>query len=345
MNRSAIAIVLVVALSVTILAGCGKPDSLAAGEDGAKVQGETYTVKIGHVDAAESPGHKAALEFKDYVEKESDGRIKVEIHPHGVLGGEVQLTEAVGMGTIEMAIPAVAVLTMYSNEFGVLDIPLLFETPEAGFNALDGELGERLTQHLRKVGIECLGYGFGGSHCITNNKRPILELADMKGLKIRVMESPVYIDMFKALGANPTPMSYAELFTAMQQKTVDGQGNPPSLIYTSKFYEVQKYMSLTNHVHSFLAMIINQDFLNNLPGDLKTLVKEAGRRFLVERQRELQLGEHDFFVQKLAETGMEINEISSENMVKFRQALEPMHEKYEKELGKDLFDLARRYNE
>ncbi len=345
MNKSVMAILLVLTLVVTMLTGCGKPESPAASDPGGDgVQDETYTIKIGHVEPEERSSHQAALEFKDYVEKESDGKIKVEIHPNAVLGGDVQLTEAVALGTLEMAIPATSVLTMYSNDFGVLDMPFLFNTPEAGFNALDGELGERLTAKLKEVGIDCLGYGFNGSRSLTNSKRPIHEPADLKGLKVRVMESPVFIDLFKTLGANATPMSFSELFTALQQKTVDAQENPPSLIYTSRFQEVQSYLSLTNHVYNYLGMIINADFLNSLPAEYKTLVEEAGRKFLVERQRELELRDTDLYIEKLREAGMEVNEITPENNKKFQEALQPMYEKYEKELGQDIFDLARKYN-
>ena len=243
-----------------------------------------------------------------------------------------------------MAIPSTSVLTMYSDDFGVLDMPFIFDTPEAGFEALDKELGERLTADLRKVGIDCLGYGFNGSRSMTNSKQPIHEPADLKGMKVRVMESPVFIDLFKTLGANATPMSFSELFTALQQKTVDAQENPPSMIYTSRFQEVQEYLSLTNHVYNYLAMIINADFLNSLPEEYKTLVIEAGREFLVEGQRAKELGDTEFYIEKLAEEGMKVNEISPENNQKFREALEPMYEKYEKELGEEVFELARKYN-
>ncbi len=318
----------------------GTPDGMENGVASDKV----YTIKIGHVEPEERSAQKASLAFKEYVEKESDGKIKIEIHPNAVLGGDVQLSEAVASGTIEMAIPSSSVLTMYSDDFGVLDMPFLFDNPENGFAALDGDLGDRLTAALQEVGIDCLGYGFNGSRSMTNSKHPINEPKDLKGMKVRVMESPVFIDLFKTLGANATPMGFDELFTGLQQKTVDAQENPPSLIYTSRFQEVQKYLSLTEHVYNYLAMIINADFLNSLPEGHKTLITEAGRRFLVEGQRAMELEDNAIYIDKLAEEGMEVNEVTEKNNQKFREALEPMYEKYEGELGEEIFELARKYN-
>lgn len=344
MKRSIISILMAILLAMTFTA-CGKENNQDINQDSDVSDNEVYTISIGHVEAEERSAHKASLQFKEYVEEESNGRIKVEIHPNAVLGGDVQLTESVALGTLEIAIPATSVLTMYSNEFGVLDMPFLFNTPEAGFKALDEELGERLTSKLKSVGIDCLGYGFNGSRSMTNSKLPIEEPNDLKGLKVRVMESPVFIDLFKTLGANATPMSFSELFTALQQKTVDAQENPPSMIYTSKFQEVQKYLSLTNHVNNYLAILINDDFLNSLPEDLKTLVIDAGRKYLVEAQRDIELSDTQIYIDKLAEAGMEVNEITPENNKKFQDALKPMYDKYEKELGIEIFELARKYND
>jgi TRAP-type C4-dicarboxylate transport system substrate-binding protein len=151
--------------------------------------------------------------------------------------------------------------------------------------------------------------------------------------------------MFKNLGSNATPMSFSELFTGLQQKTVDGQENPASLIYASKFQEVQKYLSLTEHVYSFCANIMNQDFYNSLSDDQKAIVNEGAKQFLVDWQINSEVNDNQKFIDKLKEAGMEINEVSAENKQKFVEKVAPMYVQYEKELGAEIFDIIEPYRQ
>lgn len=306
---------------------------------------KNVVIKLGHVEPEDRSTHMAALEFKKYVEEKSAGKLTVEIYPNGQLGGDRQETEAVALGTLQMTIPATSVLTTYSPKFGILDMPFIFKDVNAAFAALDGEIGASLDSYLTPVGLKNLGYSYNGARSITNSKNPINEPADLEGIKMRVMESPVFIDMFKALNANPTPMSFGEVFTGLQQGTVDGQENSPSLVYSMKFNEVQKYYSMTNHVQGILANLINEDFFNNLSEEHQKIVSDGARMYLVERQRQMELDDTAMFLQKLEDSGLIINEISPENHQKFVDALQPMYEKYTEKIGNDMFEVVAKYNQ
>lgn len=332
------------------MAGCGGASSQApksSAESTAPVaatapSAEKIVVKIGHVEAEDRSTHRALLEL----EKELEGKnpkFDIQIFPNGVLGGDVQLSESASLGTIQIALPSTSVLTMYSEEFGVLDMPFLFNSAESAFAALDGDLGKKLDADLAGVGIVNLGYTYNGPRCMTNSKHPINEPADLAGMKMRVMESPVFITLFETLGANATPMSFSELFTGLQQKTVDAQENPPSLIYASRFQEVQKYLSLSNHVHNCLAVLVNEKFYTGLSAEDKAVFDECIKNY-VANQRAMELKDNNEYIEKLRQDGMEVNDISPENHQKFVTALAPMYDQYKEKFGQPLFDLALKYN-
>lgn len=342
-------LVLMVALLSVFTFGCSNskpaetPDANKTETTGVKEE-KNVTLQVGHVEPEDRSTHQALLDFKKEIETKSNGSITIEIHPNGALGGDVQLTESVAMGTLDMALPATSVLVTYSPEFGILDMPYLFSNTENAFAAMDGEVGNHFNSMLEEVGIKNLGYSFNGLRSITNSVRPINEPADLKGMKVRVMESPVFIDFFETLGANATPMSFNELFTGLQQGTVEAQENPPSLIYSNKFYEVQKYISLTEHVNNFLAFIMNKDLYDSLSVEQQTIISEAAKNY-VDLQRKMELDDTDKYVKLLGtDGGLEVNEVSVENKQKLRDALEPMYEKYRSEFGQELFDMAEQYN-
>ena len=173
--------------------------------------------------------------------------------------------------------------------------------------------------------------------------RPVESPDDMKGLKIRVMESPVYITAFTLMGANPTPMSFSELFTALQNKTVDGQDNDPSLTYTSQYYEVQKYYSNLEHTISIGCLAMSEEWYNGLPDAYKKIIDEG-----IKQQSELVTKEslemYESYLKQLEDAGMEVTKITDENREKFKEAVEPMYEEYKEKLGNEIFDIAQEFN-
>lgn len=340
----ALAMATVMALS---LFGCGRNVGNKGNEskgDG-NAEGSVVTIDIGHVEAEDRSTHQALVKyFKEPVEEKTNGSVQVVIHPNSALGGDSELTESVAMGTLEAALPSTSVLVAYDPAFGIMDMPWLFNSAEEAFAAMDGDMGQHFNEELDKVGIHCLGYSYNGLRSMTNSARPITCPADLKGLKMRVMENPVFIDFFNTLGASATPMGFNELFTGLQQHTVDGQENPPSLMYATKFQEVQKYLSVTEHVNNFLSFIVNKDFFENkLTEEQQKIVSEAASEF-VKQQRAMELEDTDLYVQKLGEEGMEVNYLTDEQKDEFKKALAPMYEKYRGEFGDELFNLAEKYN-
>lgn len=253
---------------------------------GAAFAAPEYTIKVAYIGSDSHPTMRAMKEyFVKPIEEGSQGRIKVELYPNAQLGGDREISEGVQMGTIQMAIPASAPLAGFDKRVQVLELPYLFTTKQAAFEAADGILGEKLNSYLAAKGMLILGFQENGFRHVTNNRGPVKTPADLKGIKIRTMENPIHLAFFKAVGANPTPMSWGELYTALQQGTVDAQENPYAMIVDGKFYEVQKYVSETGHVFSFEVLIANKKFMDNLPADLNALVVKSAREATL-KQRE-----------------------------------------------------------
>ncbi|MDD7650442.1 DctP family TRAP transporter solute-binding subunit [Cloacibacillus porcorum] len=305
---------------------------------------DKYIVKIASVVPETQSQHIALRDFfKKYVEEKSGGRMVVEIYPNGQLGGERQAIESVQLGTIHMTVTALAVLSGFEPRFQVFDLPFLFKDKPSAYKALDGELGDKLNQLLPSLGIINLAFAENGFRHITNNRAPIHKPAELKGLKIRTMENPIHMASFRALGANPTPMSFGELYTALQQKTVDAQENPIPLIYTTKFYEVQKYATLTGHVYAATTFLCNDTWFNNLPKDLQKIVKDGAVLFRDE-QRKLTEAQDKEMLALLKQSGMQINELTQAEKDDFIKATAPVYEEFSKSVpgGKDFIELARK---
>ena len=325
---------LVMVFAMTACGGGGGSDS----------GGDQVTVlKIGHVEAEDRSVHKALLNMKDKIEEQTDGRISVEIYPNAELGGDEELCEQVAQGTIQMALPSTSVITAYDEKIGSLDMPYLFKDAQAAFDALDGELGDQIDEWIADSGFVSLGYIYNGPRSTTNNLRPIYTPDDLAGMKMRVMNSPVFITMYETLGANPTPMSFSELYTGLQQNVVDGQENPPTLIYASKFQEVQKYLTMDAHVHNFLPILTNKAWLDSLSDEDRAIVEKCCEEFVTE-QRETELKDNEDIVKKLEDEGMEVNYLTEDQQKAFVEKVQPMYDKYKAEWGEEIFDLAESYN-
>ena len=307
--------------------------------------GGSYSISLGHICAETHSLQITALEFKEFLKERSGGKITVDVYPNSALGGDEAMLESVAMGTLTMVMPSASVMNVYEPSFGILAMPYLFTNTDNAFAAVDGKLGELLNQKLldANVGLVNLGYNFNGIRNMTNNKRPIETPDDLSGLKMRCMSNEMFITMFRLLGANATPMSWSELFTALQQKTVDGQENPASLIYESKFQEVQKYLSTTEHIYDFDTIIIKRDFYESLDEQAKALIDEATELYLVKHQRELEVSQNDEFIQKLADEGMEVTYVTPENKAKFAELVAPMYDTAAQDFGQDVMDAVTEY--
>lgn len=326
------------------LAACGGDTSTDTGttDDAAADSGSSgtaeYTIKVGHTLQEDTPAHKAWLIFEEEVEKNSDGRISVELYPNSSLGSERVMFEACQMGTLEVAYGTTSVLANFDKNMQVLDLPFLFADEATARTAMTGELGEAVAADLGDIGLLNLTYMENGIRHITNSSHPINTPDDLKGLKIRTMENSIHMSSFEALGASPTPMAFTELFTALQQKTVDGEENPIFLIQTSRFDEVQKYLSLTGHFYTSGIATINKAFFEGLPEDLQTVVMDAAVK---ARDAQYEFCDEDNAAAlEYLKTTMEVNEISPENRQLFVDATASVYDQVRAEVGDELMDLA-----
>ncbi len=331
-----------------VLAACSddqKPSDDAGGSDNDGE--EQFVLRFAHIVEEDNPAHEAAILFKEEVEKESDGRITVNLFPNGSLyGSDREIIEALQLGNIELSTVGTPSLGNFDENFYVLDLPYVFKDKEVARTALAEELGDKLAESLKqKSNLVTLGYGYDGFRHVLNNKHAVEEPADMKGLKFRVQESELQQDIFSNLGTNPSPLAFGELYTSLQQNTFDGMDNTISLINSGKFYEVQEYLSLTSHSYSATITMIGGKVFDKLPEDLQEIVLTAGQNMETEYYKFVDDYEADSLANFEENALIEINDISSENREKFIEAIQPVNEKYTKKLDDGLFELAKTYND
>lgn len=302
-----------------------------------KAEDETYQLKFYWVtsDTENDPYAIAAHAFKDSVEAKTNGKVKINLYPNAQLGGERDAIEGMSLGTIDMGVITNAPVSGLAPEFQALDLPFIFDSSEQAHEILDSEFGKNLLSKLEEKGIKGLGYAEGGFRMMINNTRPINTPSDVEGVKFRVMENPIYIGMFKALGSNPTPMSWEKTFTAVQQKTIDGLESPISVISQNKYYEVTKYLSLTNHTYSPLIFMASMKSWGKLPEDIQTRIQESVDE-AVEFERNKNGENVSILLEDLKSKGMVINEV--EDFSLFKEKVEPLYNQFEDEIGKSILE-------
>ncbi len=278
--------------------------------------------KFAHSGSLEHQYQIGAEQFKKLVEEKSGGEMKVTIFPQAQLGGERDLAEGVRMGTIEMSSVAAGNMAGFVPELQVFGVPFLFQTREQVYAVLDGPVGKDLADIMLGKGFVNLSIWEVGFRNITNNTRPVKTPEDMKGLKIRVQESKIWIEFMKRLGAIATPIPFGELNTALQQKVVDGQENPVATIYSMKFYEVQKYLSLTGHTYEPALVVANPKWFNGLDPKHQAILKEAAMEAAAfQRQKLADLDRERFDV--IRKAGVEVEE--NPDKAAFAKATEDLH--------------------
>lgn len=284
--------------------------------------GAPINIKLGHSGSLEHQYHIGAEEFKRLVEEKSGGELQVTIFPQGQLGGERDLAEGVRMGTIEIGSASPGNMSGFVPELELFGVPFLFKTRKQVYAALDGEVGEYFNKILLDKGFVNLGYWEVGFRNMTNNVRPVKTPEDMKGLKVRVQESKIKMELIKSLGAIPTPIPFGELYSALQQKVVDGQENPIATIYSMKFYEVQKYLSLTHHTYEPALVFANPKWFNGLSPEHQKVLREAAQEASAYQRAKLaELDTERLEVMKKA--GVEVEE--KPNLEAFAEATKDLY--------------------
>jgi len=297
---------------------------------------EVKVIKFAHVGAENDARNKAAHKFKDMVESKTNGLIKVEIYYGGQLGGDRDAIEGVKIGTIQMTVAGAGIFANYEPKMGITALPFLFENFEQAWAFNDSDINAEVSKLLLKQNMRVLAYWENGFRCLTNSVRPIYTPDDVKGLKIRTPENPIILATMKALGANPSPLPWPEVYMALQQKAFDGQENPIPIIYVHKIYEVQKYLAIRNHIYEPMPLVINEDFWQSLTEEQKKIVQEAAiaardyDRQLIKAQTEDMLG-------KLIEKGMVV---THPDLGPFREATKGVSEQFVDQFGRDLIEKA-----
>ena len=293
-----------------------------------------HVIKIGWVtpDSPQDPYATGARTFKQAVERQSNGRIEVQLFPNRQLGDEKPMLEGLRFGTVDAAVITNAVIAQIEPAFQVNDLPFLYANEAQAHKVLDGKVGQALAKKLEAKGVIALGFMEGGFRHMINNVRPVTKPEDVKGVKYRVMQNPVFIDMFSSLGGNAVPMAWGETFTAVQQGTIDGLEIPIAVIDSSKFNEVTKFLSLTNHTYSMIGLLISKKSLEKLPPDLQAAVREAGRT-AVGAQRQAAAANARQLVDALAKKGMKVNPVG--DVAPFRASVKPVYDKFRASIGTD----------
>ncbi|MCY1327391.1 2,3-diketo-L-gulonate-binding periplasmic protein YiaO [compost metagenome] len=285
--------------------------------------------------SANNKGHPQVIgmeKFVELVKDKSGGKIEVKLFPGGTLGGDVQTVSALQGGVIEMTVLNAGILANNVKQFGAVDLPFLFDSGAEADKVMDGAFGDSLLKLLPDTGLVGLAYWELGFRNLTNNRHPVTKLEDIKGLKIRTIQSPIPIELFNTLGANAVPLPYTELYTALETGTVDGQENPAANILNAKFYEVQKYMTLTRHQYNPQIVLVSKKFWDGLNDEEKAILESAATEAR-DYQRKVSREADAAALEEIRKTGMEVSEFSPEETQKLRDAVKPVIEKFSAEIG------------
>jgi len=294
--------------------------------------------------AKDHPLGVGAQKFSELVAQKSGGKIKVTLFPNAVLGGDPQNLSAVRGGTLDFASMATGLLAGIDKQFMVFDFPFLFGNSQEAYALSDGPVGSKLQAGLAQHGIIGLGIWDLGFRNMTNSKRPIARPEDLQGLKVRVIASPIYLDMFNTLGANPVPMTFGEVYGALESKAIDGQDNPVGVIESAKFAEVQRYLSLTRHVYTGMPVLMSKKTWDGMSEAERKIITDAANEAKQEERRIAQAKESES-ISSLRKT-MQVNEVTPVEMARLRQKVQPVIDKFAKEVGEPLMtqvnaELAR----
>ena len=286
-------------------------------------------LKAGHTLAPTHPYHLGLEKFGELLKEKTNGAVTLAVFHSSQLGSERELIEALQMGTVDATCISTAPLAGFTKAFMIYDLPFIFPDSATAHKVLDGEIGQNSMTELDKIGIVGLVFFENGFRQVTNSRGPVVKPTDARGLKIRTMENKIHMASFRTVGANPVPMAFGELFTALQQKTIDAQENPLPIIFNNKFYEVQKYVSMTNHFYSPAPLLVSKKVWEKLSDDQKTAFQEAAVEARAYQREEL-AKQDAAYLKDLQEQGMELNEVDREAWVK---AMAPVYKQFEKEVG------------
>ncbi|MEH7436648.1 TRAP transporter substrate-binding protein [Neobacillus drentensis] len=328
---------IVALLSMVLLSACGGGSSskTSAGESGgSKKAAEVVKLKVGHTLSDTSHYQKGMEKFQELVKEKSNGTIEIEVFPNGSLGGERDMIEGLNVGSVDMVLTSTGPMSGFAPEVTVVDLPFLFRNEDHAHKVLDGKIGDDLRSKVETtMGVKTLAWWENGFRNITTGKTAVEKPEDLKGIKIRTMENDIHMDTFREFGAQPTPMSFTELFTALQQGVIDAEENPVPVIMTSRFYEVQGNLTMTRHFYNPSLLLMSTNKFDSLTNEEKKVLEEAAVE-AGKYERQVVQDMEKQYISELKEKGMKV--IENPNLESFKEAVKPVYKKYESVFGKEL---------
>jgi tripartite ATP-independent transporter DctP family solute receptor len=300
----------------------------------AQAQVNAHTFRLSTAGATGHPSIAGGEKFGELVSQKSGGKMTVKVFAAGVLGGDVQALSAVQGGTIDFTVMNSGILQTQVKEFAIFDFPFMFLSGKQADAVLDGPFGKKMADMLPPKGLVNLAYWELGFRQLTNSKRSIKSADDINGLKIRVIQSPIYLDTWSALGANPVPMPFTEVYTALEQKVIDGQENPFSVILTSKLNEVQKFIGITNHMYNPQSLLMSKKVWDKLTKDEQKILTDAAKEATAV-ERKYARDAADQAIVELKKT-VEVTPLPPTEIAKIQAKLKPVIDKYSANVGPDL---------
>lgn len=297
-------------------------------------QEKPVILSLGHAVAPEHPYHLGAVKFSELIAQRTNNKVKIDVYPSAQLGNERDMVEGLQLGTVDLVLTSTGPLGGFVPKMFVVDLPFLFRDREHAYKVLDGPIGKELLDAFSTKGIKGLAFWENGFRQITNNVRPIERPEDLKGIKIRTMENKVHLASFKAFGASPTPMAWTEVYTALQQKTIDAQENPIAIVYYQKIFEVQKYLALTDHFYSPTPLLMSLKTFESLPEDIRKIMLDTAAECATYERSVLR----DSEVKQIAELKAKGMQVTIPDKKPFRDAAASVYKEFEGQFGKEMID-------
>ena len=329
------ALVLSLAMALS-LAACGGDSGQTTDDTTDTGDGETIVLRASSSTAPDHPYNLGLEHFAELVSERTNGAVEIDIFPNSALGDERANIEDLQMGTLDIAVSSTGPLGNFVSDFLILDLPFLFKDYDHAHAVLDGEIGQNLLAKLDDIGVVGGAFWENGFREMTNSKHPINTVEDCAGLKLRCQENQVQMDAFSALGMDPTPMAWSEVFTALQQGTVDGQENPIAVIYSNKVYD---YLAMTNHVYSPAAILFSKTVLEGLPEEYQTVLLEAAQESADFERAACEDNE----AAQIAEMEAAGLQVTYPDTAAFQEAVAPVYEKYAEQFGQENIDAIANY--
>lgn len=289
-------------------------------------------LKVGIGLAEDHPQGVSIKKFGELLSQKTNGKVTAKLFASGSLGNDVSMTSSLRGGTLEMTVPDSSTLVNVVKDFGVLNLPFAINTEQEADALLDGPFGKKLLDHLPEKGLVGLAFWENGFRHVTNSRKPIVKAEDFSGLKIRVIQNPLFIETFSKLGANAVPMPFTELYGALEQKAVDGQENPTSTILASKFYEVQKHLVLSKHIYSAWVLLISKKAWDGLSTEEKSAVQEAATE-ATQFERKTIRAFSETALDELKKNGLQLTDLPAAEQAKLKEKLQPVVAKFSKDFG------------